>query len=134
MISTQEWIQRWQSGMSQAGARVKAGVGQVTQNPAEKAAANEAGYLAGVNASVGKWRAGLQRTTLQQWQTAMSGKGVQNMATGAAAAGPKMNAVVPQLASYVQQGLSQLPQGTDAASRQQRMIQWSQYMASFRKQ
>lgn len=131
MISAQEFVKKWQNGMANAGAAVKAGVMSVQQSPAAKAAQNLSGYLSGVQNAAQKWQANSAASPLSLWQQNMVGKGVSNMSTGATQAGPKMNVVAGALLAHIQNGLAQLPQGTDKASRRARMIAWSDYMATF---
>jgi len=90
---------KWRNNLKAAQNEIRTGVENVTVSPMEKAAANEAKYLAGVQEAVssGKWRRGLLGVTLQQWKTAMIDKGLARLGLGADAAVPKVQAFYEEL-------------------------------------
>lgn len=108
---------KWAGNLSAATQAIQQGVQAVTTSPTQSAAAQSNAYLAGVQRAVstGKWQAGLQRVTLQDWQQAMIQKGIPRIGSGATQAVPKFTAFMQQFLPYVQQGLQQLasqPRGT----------------------
>jgi hypothetical protein len=66
------------------------GINNTTVDPTALAAANQAGYLAGVQASVNLWRANLLKVGKQGWQSASAAKS-GNYGTGIQAGLPKYN-------------------------------------------
>lgn len=93
------WSQRLQASTTQ----IQNGVNAVTTSPTQLAAANETGYLQGVQAAVasGKWRTKLQAVSLSDWKSAMVNKGIPHIATGATQAQPKVQQVFGQLLPFI---------------------------------
>jgi hypothetical protein len=89
----------WAAGMNGAAAKIQAGVQAVTVAPGQKAVQQQQKLLTNFTASVnsGLWAKKTGAVTLQQWQSAMTTKGIPNMGTGVAAAGAKMQSVMTQL-------------------------------------
>lgn len=83
--------QNWQQAMAspQTSAAYTAGINGVTESPMAKAAQNEAGYLAGVQQNVQKWKDRLNAVPLQTYKTNSVQKGAPRLSSGAAAALPK---------------------------------------------
>lgn len=94
MKNASEVARKWASRLGAAGESIRQGVQAVTVNPAERAAARQDAYIAGVQRAVadGRYLRGLRRTTLQGWQDAMVNKGLPRIASGATAAIPKFQA------------------------------------------
>lgn len=109
-VTPQQAAEKWQRKLSAAGTDIANGVARVTESPTAAAARNVQGYLQGVQDAVssGKWQAGLQRVTLQQWQTQMRDVGIQRISGGATAALPKMQAFMQEFLPYVDQGAAQV--------------------------
>lgn len=132
-----EVARKWQRNMASSSDSVKSGVQAVTRNPAEAAAANEAGYLSGVQRSVanGKWKRGLSKVTLGSWQDAMITKGITRMAAGAQAAVPKVENFMAQWLPHMdalKQKLQNMPRG-DIEQNKQRMLAAVDHAANFRR-
>jgi hypothetical protein len=110
VINVQHAVEKWQRNMMGATETIKAGVQGVTESPTLKAAAQADRYVAGVQRAVadGRWQAGLQSVTLQQWQQAVLGKGLQRLQAGVAAAKPKVQAFLSQFLPYVDQAAQQV--------------------------
>lgn len=126
----------WQSGMSQAGPKMTAGVNAVTQNPAEAAIAAIPRMVQGIQmaAQNGRIEAGLRRVTLSGWQRAMIDKGVGRVTTGATNAKPKMQAFFTQFLPYLKQGVDQLPPRGDINQNIARAVAMMQHNAGFQYQ
>lgn len=96
-VSSAEWLQNWQNGISSKTSKITKGIQSVTIAPGQKAAAKANAMLAGVTAAVtsGKWASNVASVSLSDWQTATSAK-VGNIATGAANAvkSPKVQQAV----------------------------------------
>jgi len=137
MKNPQEVARKWSRNLSGAGESIKAGVQAVTRSPTDAAAARQDAYVAGVEraAASGKWRRGLQRVTLQDWQGAMLGKGIQRIATGAQAAIPKMESFMGEWLPYMaglQTKLQSMPRG-DLNTNIARMVAAVEYNAQFQR-
>jgi hypothetical protein len=136
MKNPQQVAQKWSQNVARSSDSIRAGVQNVTVNPAEKAAARQDAYVAGVQraAAEGKYRRGLAKVTLQSWQEAMITKGLPRIASGASAATPKMAAFMEQWLPYVEAGkqkLASMPRG-DLQQNIARMITMVEHAASFR--
>src|SRR5262245_1546875 len=92
MKNAADVARKWASRLGAAGESIRQGVQGVTVNPAERAAARQDAYVAGVQRAVadGRYVRGLRRVTLQSWQDAMLSKGLPRVASGATAALPKV--------------------------------------------
>jgi len=135
MKSASDAAAKWARNLAAAGPSITAGVQAVTVNPAQLAAAQAdvaaANYQAAI--SSGKWQAGLAKSTLQGWQAAMTGKGVQRIASGAQQAQPKMQSFLTQLIPFVANAKASLPPRGSKAANQQRMIMFSEAMSNFKR-
>ena len=89
---------KWAQAMQGAGAAYQAGIDRVTDSPMAKAAQNVQGYLQGVQDAVnsGKYAAGLNRVSLQDWKNAAKTNGAQRLGSGATLAKPKVQAFLSQ--------------------------------------
>ena len=78
-------VSKW-AGSTAAGTQAYTdGINNTTVDPTQLAIANQAGYLAGVNASVNLWAQNLAKAGKAKWQRNAAGKGAQNWSTGVAA-------------------------------------------------
>lgn len=79
-----QWLQRWGSGLNNAGQRIKEGVAKVTVAPGQAAAAKVQKMRNGVLQAIdsGKWANNVSAVPLSTWQQAMSVKGTANIASG----------------------------------------------------
>lgn len=124
---------KWATRLSGATQAIIDGVNAVQTAPGQKAAAQVDVWLAKITASRDKWVRNVSAVTLAQWQTAMTTKGVQRIATGAQAAIPKMTAFMAQWLPYEQAGVQALastPRGT-IDQNIQRAITMMRYNAQF---
>lgn len=137
MMSAQQIAQNWQNGMGNATAKMKAGVNAVTVSPTQKAAAAADRYVQGIQRSVaeGKWQAGLNRVSLQQWKDDMLNKGIGRVASGAAAAVNKVTDFWTQFGPHLEAGvkaLESMPRG-DLETNIQRANAMMRHNATFRR-
>lgn len=129
--------QKWSNRMASAGEAMKQGVQGVTIAPTQQAAAAKDRWMAGLQraASEGRYEAGLNSVTLQDWQRAMTEKGVTNMQTGARTATPKVQKFLTEFlpfAAQVSEEVAAMPKGTieDSVNRSAAAIR---KLASFRR-
>jgi predicted transcriptional regulator len=89
--------------MANARDKAQQGVEAVTVSPGQAAARQKNAYTAGVTANADKWARNVSAVTTQEWQQAYITKGLDRMASGAAAAEGKvtnfMNKLLPAISS-----------------------------------
>jgi hypothetical protein len=83
--SVDQVVGKWSANASGAQQAYTDGIQNTTVDPTALAAANQAGYLAGVQGSVNLWRANLLKAGKAKWQQKSIDK-AGNFATGIAAA------------------------------------------------
>lgn len=105
MPTPQEQADRYAKGVADKVSQYKAGIQRVNVSPTALAAQKIQKMRANFNAAIdsGKTAAGLNRVTLPAWQQQASTKGAANLATGAAAAKPKMIATLSAQRAAVEQ-------------------------------
>lgn len=117
----QQAAQMWADKMATSGDKYKAGIDAVTENPADKAAAAQDRWIAGVqqSASNGKWRRGLAKSTLSSWKDKAKTKGADRLASGARDAKPKMEKFLTAwlpVAADIKATVASMPKGGIEAS------------------
>jgi hypothetical protein len=120
-------VSKWGANAAGAQPAYVAGIQNTTVDPTALAIANEAGYLSGVQASVGLWRAGLARSGKAGWQAAAVAKAA-NYGTGINAGKDKYNQAMTAWLPIIQQtgaAAKQMP----GATLQQRIAR-SAYVAT----
>jgi len=102
MINVNAAVEKWQRNMIASAESVKAGVNSVTESPTAKAAAQADRYVQGVQMAVanGKWQAGLNAVSLQQWKDSVIA-GIPAIAAGVTKAKPKMANFLGQFLPFV---------------------------------
>lgn len=100
-VNSSEYASKWADRMSAASEEYRKGVMRVSAAPGAAAAAKKAQYVANVNNSADKWAAKVSAVGLSEWQRLAAEKGGTNIATGAAAARPKMEAAASKLLATV---------------------------------
>jgi hypothetical protein len=123
----QQVVQKWAANAGGAQQAYVDGIQNTTVDPTALAIANEAGYLSGVQQSVGLWRARLAATGRTGWQTASVAK-AGNYGTGISAGTPKFERGMTTWLPIIQQtgaAAKQMP----GATLQQR-LQRSNYVAT----
>lgn len=101
---------KWAQNLQGAGQAYKDGIMRVTESPMQKAAQNKQGYINGVMeaANSGKWEAGLNRVSLQQWKDAASTAGAARLGSGAQLGKPKMQAFLQQFLPVLANNVAQV--------------------------
>lgn len=105
---------KWKRNLSAATPDIQAGIQRVTQAPGQAAAAQQAAYLAGVQASADKWKRNVAAVTLESWK-ADALAGVNRVAQGAQAKEGKMAAFLTEFQPHletVQAKLRSMPRGS----------------------
>jgi hypothetical protein len=95
----------WSTNFAAAGTKYTAGINAVTVAPGQLAAAQQAAYVANVQANANIWASKVAAVPLASWKTAATTTGVQRLATGATKGEPKfsafMTAFLPVLTGIV---------------------------------
>lgn len=99
----------WSSRLGASTERIRQGVQAVTTSPGQMAARQQDVWAANVAASKGKWAAAVSRVTVQDWQSAMLEKGLNRIASGAAAAESKFAAFMNQFLPHLDRVRASLP-------------------------
>jgi hypothetical protein len=91
-----------------------AGIQGVTSSPTAAAAAKQNKMLANITEAVnsGKWKAGLQRVSMEDWKNAAINKGAGRIAAGIDGAADKVHSFAQQLLPYessLQEQVNKLP-------------------------
>lgn len=104
-MTAEQAADKWERKMQTASTDYVAGVEAVTENPMEAAAAAAPKYQRGVQESVesGRYQRGLTAVSLSDWKDNAKTKGAARLASGAAAAAPKMRMRMQQLMSNVEE-------------------------------
>lgn len=102
-LTAQQFQEKHARRLTAAIPDVSAGIDRVTESPTTKAAASKDKMLANLTASVqsGKWAAGLNRVTLEEWKNKAKNVGVNRIAAGITAAAPKVIAFAEKLLPYI---------------------------------
>lgn len=118
VVNTANILAKWKRNASGATAALTAGVQAVTVAPTQLAAAQVQKYLSNVQQAVasGKYVNSLQAVSLQDWQNAMTGKGVTNYSNGVNNISPKAQKAMADQQNYaatVSQQIASMPNVTD---------------------
>lgn len=113
---------KWADRLSQAASdgTIKAGIDAVTVSPGQAAARAADTWAANTAAAKDRFRTNVGRVSLADWQAAANGKGVDRIATGAAAAQPKMVTVLSKLMPAINTIKGTLPPRGSFAQNMQR--------------
>lgn len=131
--SPQDIAAAWASRLGQSTDKISKGVAGVTVAPGMAAARQKEVWAANTVASKDKWATNVAGVSLQDWQTAMTGKGVQRIATGAQAAQGKFADFMGQLLPHIDRVKSSLPARGGLDANINRMVAFSRGMAGFKK-
>src|SRR5579859_5527607 len=123
----------WATRLGQSTSKITAGVQAVTVSPGAAAARQADVWAANVAAAKAKWQRNVAAVSLQDWQQAMTQKGIGRIGAGATAAEPKFAAFMSQLIPHIQSGLTKLPPRGSFDQNVNRMNQWANHMHSFKR-
>lgn len=99
---------KWATRLSGATQDVANGVARVQTSPGQLAAQSADLWAQRVADSKPKWQRRVGSVTLQEWQQAMTQKGIPRIAQGAQAAQPKMQAFMAEFLPFVERVQSQV--------------------------
>ncbi len=122
----------WASRLGQSTTKITAGVQSTTVAPGAAAARQADVWAANVEAAKAKWQKKVGAVSLQDWQTAMTTKGIPRIAAGATAAQDKFATFMGQLLPHIAAGQSKLPPRGNFDQNVARMTQWANHMHSFK--
>lgn len=122
---------KWQTNLSASTQRITDGVNAVTTAPGLAAARQADVWLANLQASASKWKSKVAAVSLQDWQQAMTTKGVPRIASGAQAAQPKMESFLNKFLPHVYAGKAGLPPRGNLEQNINRMVQMVRHNAKF---
>lgn len=125
--------QKWATNLGAAGTAYTNGVNSVTTAPGVQAAAASDRYLAGIQASVPKYKANVAAVSLADWQQSAITKGAPRLASGATAAQDKMATTLGKLFPFINQVRNSLPARGDLEQNIQRSAAFQRAMANFQK-
>lgn len=95
---------KWATRLSGSTDDIARGVASVTEAPGVAAARQKTLWLQKITQNADKWARRVSSISLQDWQTAMTQKGLPRIAGGATAAIPKMTSFLQDFLPYVEQG------------------------------
>ena len=83
-VTPQQWLQKWGTNLNASGQYIKDGVARVKTAPGQAAAAAQDRMLAGITQAVtsGMWAKRVSSVSLQDWQAAITNKGIPRIAQG----------------------------------------------------
>lgn len=127
----------WSQNLARSTEKIREGIQRVQEAPTAAAARRQDAYIEGVRkaAEEGKWRRGLMRVSLSDWQHAVETKAIPRIANGAAAGQSKMEQFMTEWLPHVEQlrsKLAAMPKGT-LEDAKQRVIAAIEHNASFRR-
>ena len=101
--------QTWAQNLAAAGPRMQAGAQAVTTSPGQAAAAQQAVWLANIQASANLWAQKVSAVTTAQWQNDFINKGIPRVATGAQQAQSKFATTLGKIIQAEKSIVSSLP-------------------------
>lgn len=121
----------WAQKLGASGDKIRRGVQSVSVAPGQSAARQKSVWAQNTAAAVDKWAANTANVSLNDWQTAMTDKGIQRIATGAQASQSKMQTFMTRLLPYIDSQRSALPPRGNLEANINRSVQWQRAMAKF---
>ena len=136
-LTAKEFQEKHNRRLKAATEDMRLGVERVTESPTAKAAKKADKMRANILKSIdsGKWAAGLNRVTLEDWKSKMINKGVGRVAAGIDEAEDKVIAFAEKLLPHIDAGqtiIAKLPDVTleDSINR---MTTFTRHMAKFKR-
>jgi len=115
-------LAKWQSGMAGATQAYTDGVNAVQVAPGQLAANAKSRWQQNTAAAVDRFAANSARVDIGTWKQQTVSKGAPRLATGAAAAAPKMGAFLQNYLQWAASTASSLPARGDFATNMQRAL------------
>ena len=127
--------EKWARRLKGAVEDIRMGVEAVTENPAEKAAAKKAKWIARMTSKEvqDKWEARLRTVTLEDWKNAMLAKGLGRIAAGVDEATPDFETFMSELLPHIEEGRRAIARMPDVTLEDniRRMETFIRHMAKF---
>ena len=116
---------------------MRKGIEGVTQSPTAKAAGKADKMRTNIVASIdsGKWAAGLNRVTLEEWKDKMINKGINRVASGIDGAAAKTTAFAAELLPHIDRGIDTVKKMPDTTLEDNisRMTTFIRHMSKFKR-
>lgn len=116
---------------------MRKGIEGVTSSPTAKAASKADKMKANIVASIdsGKWAAGLNRVTLDEWKDKMINKGLNRVASGIDGAADKVTSFAAEFLPHIDKGLDTIKKLPDLTLEDSinRMTTFIRHMAKFKR-
>lgn len=116
---------------------MRRGVERVTESPTAKAAKKVDKMRTNLLKSIdnGKWAARLNSVSLDDWKDKMVNKGINRVAAGIDAAGPKVEAFARELLPHIDSGQNKIKGLPDVSLEDNinRMVEFTRHMATFKR-
>lgn len=127
----------WSQNLSRSTEKIRDGIQRVQESPTHAAARRQDAYVEGVRkaAEEGRWKRGLQRVSLADWQASMENKAIQRIANGAAAGQQKMESFLQEWLPHMEalkNKIASMPKNTLEDSKQ-RVLAAIEHNAAFRR-
>jgi len=136
-LTAKEFQEKHNRRLKAATEDMRLGVERVTESPTAKAAKKADKMRQNVLKSIdsGKWAAGLNRVTLEDWKSKMINKGVGRVAAGIDEAEGKVIAFAEKLLPHVDAGKSAIDKLPDVTLEDSinRMTTFTRHMAKFKR-
>jgi len=136
-LTAKEFQEKHNRRLKAATDDMRAGVERVTESPTAKAAKKADKMRANVVASIdnGKWAAGLNRVTLDDWKSKMINKGVGRVAAGIDEAAAKVESFASELLPHIDKVKSEIERLPDVTLEDniQRMTTFIRGMSKFKR-
>ena len=129
--SASDAADKWASGLTGARGRMQAGAESVPVSPGILAARQADVWAANTMASKPKYKTNVGAVTKEYWVNQYVNKGLDRVASGAAASKPKMEDFLGKLFTYQDQALRTLPARGTYEQNKQRMLAWTDKMHGF---
>ena len=114
-LTPDEAYDKLSRNLKNASADIQAGIDRVTENPCAKAAAKKEKMLRKLTESVqnGKWEAGLNRVTLEDWKAKARDKGVARIGPGIDGARSKSVDFFTKFFPHLERGMAEVDKMAD---------------------
>jgi len=136
-LTAQEFQEKHNRRLKAAVDDMRKGVQAVTESPTAKAAKKGDKMREGIVKAIdsGKWAAGLNRVSLDEWKQKMLNKGVNRVAAGIDEAADKVQAFAAELLPHIDAGVSKIGKLPDVTLEDSinRMTTFVRHMADFKR-
>lgn len=136
-LTAKEFQEKHNRRLKAASEDMRLGVERVTESPTAKAAKKADKMRTNINKAIdsGKWAAGLNRVTLEEWKSKMINKGVGRVAAGIDEAEGKVVAFAEKLLPHVDAGKAAIDKLPDVTLEDSiaRMTAFTRHMSKFKR-